>query len=129
VRSTRDREIDIKGFFEKMIGGLTISMSKRIRIYTAEDVARHSTAPSCWVTRGGKVYDVSAFLPDHPGGEDLILNYGGKSVEDIMQNPDQHDHSGSAYDMLEEYVIGRLGNDESIVRDGECIAVIVPVFN
>jgi 4-hydroxysphinganine ceramide fatty acyl 2-hydroxylase len=96
-----------------------MSVSKRTRIYTTEDVARHTTPLSCWVTRSGKVYDVSAFLPDHPGGDDLILKYAGRAVEAVMKNPDEHDHSDSAYEMLDEYVIGRLGNDDNIVREGQ----------
>ena len=93
-------------------------MSKRVRIYTEEDVVRHTTPESCWVIRGGKVYDVSTFLPDHPGGDDLILKYAGQVVDGVMKNPDEHDHSDSAYEMLEEYVVGRLGNNSSIVREG-----------
>ena len=60
-------------------------MSKRVRIYTDEDLAVHSTAASCWVTRNGKVYDVTSFLPDHPGGDDLILNMpGGRSPMSVV---------------------------------------------
>lgn len=94
-------------------------MSKRIRIYTADDVAIHKTSSDCWVSRGGKVYDVSAFLPDHPGGDDLILKYAGQCVETVMKDSEEHDHSDSAYEMLEEYVVGRLGSNDSIVREGQ----------
>ncbi|KDQ60181.1 hypothetical protein JAAARDRAFT_32561 [Jaapia argillacea MUCL 33604] len=94
-----------------------MSLSKRVRIYTAEDVAEHRTASSCWVTRNGKVYDVSAFLPDHPGGDDLILNHAGKDVGEIMKDSSEHDHSDSAYDMLDEYAIGRVGSGEVSVSD------------
>ena len=94
------------------------TMSKRLRIYTAEDVEKHTTASSCWIIRGSKIYDVSAFLPDHPGGDDYILKYAGRSVDDAMKDPDEHDHSDSAYEMLEEYLIGKLGNDHSSVREG-----------
>lgn len=96
------------------------TMSKRLRIYSSEDVQRHNSESSCWITRDGKVYDVTGFLNDHPGGEDYILQYAGKDVREIMQNAEQHDHSSSAYDMLEEYVIGRLGTDDTVVRDGGC---------
>ncbi|PFH46342.1 hypothetical protein AMATHDRAFT_70119 [Amanita thiersii Skay4041] len=92
-------------------------MSKRLHIYTIEDVAAHNTETSCWVISNSKVYDVTAFLRDHPGGEDYILQYAGQDIKEIMKNPEQHEHSSSAYDMLEEYVIGRLGTDETIVRD------------
>lgn len=93
-------------------------MSKRIRIYTANDVAAHTTSGSCWVSRAGKVYDVSGFLSDHPGGDDLILAHAGKDIEEVMKDRIEHEHSESAYSMLDEYVIGRLGTKESIVRDG-----------
>ena len=71
-------------------------MSKRVRIFTAEDVAVHNTRSSCWVSRNGKVYDVSPFLADHPGGDDLILNYAGKDVGEVMADRDEHEHSESA---------------------------------
>ena len=93
-------------------------MSKRVRIYTSEDVAAHSSSNSCWITRNGKVYDVTSFLADHPGGDDLILNYAGKDVGEVMKDKNEHEHSESAYDMLEEYVMGRLGTDETIVSEG-----------
>ncbi|KAI0711369.1 oxidoreductase [Earliella scabrosa] len=92
-------------------------MSKRIRIFTAEDVAQHASSASCWVTRNGRVYDVTSFLADHPGGDDLILNYAGKDIGAVMKDPMEHEHSDSAYDMLEEFVVGRLGTGESIVSD------------
>ncbi|KIK99658.1 hypothetical protein PAXRUDRAFT_131602 [Paxillus rubicundulus Ve08.2h10] len=94
-----------------------MSISKRVRIYTSEDVANHKSAKSCWVTLQGKVYDVTAFVPDHPGGEDLILENGGTDVENIMKSKDSHEHSDSAYDMLGEYMVGRLGTEVTVVSD------------
>jgi 4-hydroxysphinganine ceramide fatty acyl 2-hydroxylase len=95
-------------------------MSKRVRIYAEEDVATHASTTSCWVTRGGKVYDVTLFLNDHPGGDELVLQYAGKDIGAVMKDPSEHDHSESAYDMLEEYVVGRLGTGEATVSEGVC---------
>ncbi|KAJ7512072.1 oxidoreductase [Mycena galericulata] len=94
-------------------------MSKRVRIYTAEDVAAHSSQSNCWVSRHGKVYNVSKFINDHPGGDDIILKYAGKDVAAAMAGEDgeEHEHSDSAYEMLEEYQIGKLGTEETILRD------------
>ncbi|KAI5996501.1 hypothetical protein F5J12DRAFT_854000, partial [Pisolithus orientalis] len=94
-----------------------MTASKRVRIFTTEDVANHKSSGSCWVVLHGKVYDVTAFIPDHPGGEDFILKNAGKDVENIMKDKDLHDHSDAAYDMLEEYVIGRLGTEATTVSD------------
>lgn len=70
------------------------------------------------MTRNGRVYDVSSFLEDHPGGEDLILEYAGKDIDAILKDPSSHEHSNSAFEMLEEFAIGELGG-ETLVSDGE----------
>ena len=70
------------------------------------DVASHNTKKSCYVTVGANVYDMTPFLEDHPGGGDLILEYGGKDVSDIMRDELSHSHSESAYDILKDYLIG-----------------------
>lgn len=95
-------------------------MSKRIRIYTTEDLEAHASPASCWVSRDDKVYDVTRFLADHPGGDDLILKHAGKDIGEVMKNPDEHEHSESAYDMMDEFLIGRLGKGENIVNEGAC---------
>ena len=90
-----------------------------LRIFTDEDLALHDSTRSCWVTRHGKVYDVTGFLGDHPGGDDLLLRYAGKDVEDIMKDVGEHDHSESAYAMLDELQIGVIGADADIVKEGK----------
>ena len=64
------------------------------------------------------VYDVTDFLPDHPGGDDIVLAYAGKDVGQMMTDEREHVHSKSAYEMLDEYLIGELGGDEKIVSKG-----------
>ena len=103
---------------------LFLGMSKRIHIFTASDVATHNSPSSCWISRAGKVYDVTQFLQDHPGGDDLILQHAGKDVEEVMKNKHEHEHSEAAYEMLQEYLIGRIGSDETTVSDG---ALSLPV--
>jgi 4-hydroxysphinganine ceramide fatty acyl 2-hydroxylase len=103
-------------------------MSKRVRIYTAEDVASHSTLANCWISRRGKVYNVSKFVNDHPGGDDILLQYAGKDVAAAMAGTDGevHEHSDAAYDMLAEYQIGKLGTEESMLRDGSSKQLVRP---
>jgi cytochrome b involved in lipid metabolism len=95
------------------------------RIYTDEDVKAHADGRSCWISRNGKVYDVTKFLSDHPGGDDLILKFAGEDIGDAMRDKDEHDHSDSAYEMLEEYCIGRLGADAGIVSDGALVCSLL----
>lgn len=43
-------------------------------------VAQHNTAESCWVILYGNVYDVTKFIPEHPGGAKVILQLAGKDA-------------------------------------------------
>ncbi|MCJ1367213.1 fatty acid alpha-hydroxylase [Acarospora aff. strigata] len=70
------------------------------------DVQSRNTAKSCYVTLGTNVYDITSFLDDHPGGGDLILEYGGKDVTAIMEDEISHGHSEAAYEILEEHLVG-----------------------
>lgn len=45
-----------------------------------EEVAKHNSPESCWVIIDGTVYDVTKFLPEHPGGQNIILRYAGKDA-------------------------------------------------
>ena len=47
----------------------------------------------------------------------MILKYAGKDVEEIMKDTMEHEHSDSAYDMLEEYIIGKIGAKDIIVNN------------
>jgi L-lactate dehydrogenase (cytochrome) len=51
-----------------------------MQTFTLEQVAQHTTTSSCWVIVQNKVYDVTDFLFDHPGGANVILRYGGKDA-------------------------------------------------
>lgn len=44
------------------------------------EVAKHNNKDSCWVVIHGKAYDVTEFLPEHPGGTKIILKYAGKDA-------------------------------------------------
>ncbi|KAF8552937.1 glyoxylate dehydrogenase [Imleria badia] len=50
--------------------------------FAVQTVAEHSTPSSCWVIVHSKVYDVTEFLPEHPGGSAIILKYAGKDASD-----------------------------------------------
>ncbi|XP_002988153.2 cytochrome B5 [Selaginella moellendorffii] len=73
-------------------------------LYTLEDVLQHSTRDDCWIVVDGKVYDVTKFLLDHPGGDEVIIASTGKDATDDFENVG---HSNSARAMMKEYVIGR----------------------
>ena len=54
------------------------------RGYTMTEVAKHSTPESCWTVVEGKVYDVTAFLKEHPGGERAVLALAGVDASEAF---------------------------------------------
>ncbi|KAL2822336.1 hypothetical protein BDW59DRAFT_149500 [Aspergillus cavernicola] len=80
---------------------------------TSAEVESHNSADSCYVTLGSKVYDITSFVEDHPGGGDLILEYAGKDVTEILRDPASHNHSDSAYEIIEESLVGFIGSESS----------------
>jgi len=72
----------------------------------AEEVRSHNTEKSCYVTIDERVFDVTSFIEDHPGGGDLILEYAGKDVKHIMKDEVSHLHTEAAYEILEDSLVG-----------------------
>ncbi|MCX6772897.1 MAG: hypothetical protein NTV88_03965, partial [Candidatus Micrarchaeota archaeon] len=46
---------------------------------TAAQLAAHNLDTDCWIAYQGKVYDVTSFIPKHPGGEGKIVPLCGTS--------------------------------------------------
>jgi L-lactate dehydrogenase (cytochrome) len=52
---------------------------------TGAEVAKHASKDSCWVIVHGRAYDVTEFLPEHPGGMKIILKYAGKDATEEFE--------------------------------------------
>lgn len=87
--------------------------SRTLPTFTKSEVESHNTATDCYVTLGEKVCDLSDFVDSHPGGGDLILEYAGKDVTEILKDEVSHTHSEAAYEILDDGLIGFLSSDES----------------
>lgn len=92
--------------------------SRTLPTLTRAEVEAHGSSKSCYVTVGQNVYDVTDFLEGHPGGSELVLEYAGKDVTHILKDEVSHTHSESAYEILEESLVGFVVN-EKIAADHE----------
>lgn len=79
--------------------------------FTNAEVIKHNNSSNCWLIIGGKVYDVTNFLSQHPGGAGTILSYCGKEATRAFDTKDQSfggGHSSGANTLLQDYLIGTL---------------------
>jgi cytochrome b involved in lipid metabolism len=73
------------------------------KLYTLSDVAVHNSSNDCWLIIGGKAYDVTKFLEEHPGGDEVLLSATGK---DATEDFEDVGHSSAARSMMDEYYVG-----------------------
>merc|ERR1712151_649434 len=71
--------------------GPAVAVADGPKVYTKEEVAKHTTKNDCLVILNDKVLDVTSFLSEHPGGELAILTFAGKDATeefDMIHPPD-----------------------------------------
>ncbi|CAA2965861.1 cytochrome b5 [Olea europaea subsp. europaea] len=75
------------------------------KVYAYDEVSKHRAIKDCWLVIDGKVYDVSPFMDDHPGGDEVLLSSSGK---DATADFEDIGHSDSAKEMMDKYLIGTI---------------------
>jgi hypothetical protein len=89
---------------------------ENLATYTAAEVADRNTANECWTIIDGNVYDITSYIPRHPGG-DTILEACGLDGSNLFNQRRSEDgsvvgsgtpHSSGARSSLEAYRIGIL---------------------
>ena len=102
--------------------------------YTLDEVQKHTKTGDCWLiigndtngtlrestkrnhnltgTGGKKVYDVSKYLDDHPGGAEVMLDVAGQDADEFFEDIG---HSKEARLELAKHLIGTLKIDEKAI--------------
>lgn len=76
-----------------------------IKTYTLEEVSKHNSPDDLWIVYNGQVYDVSSYLDEHPGGEEVIVDCAGTDATEAF---DDIGHSDDAHDIMKNLLVGRL---------------------
>ncbi|KAL5467283.1 hypothetical protein EMCRGX_G031489 [Ephydatia muelleri] len=87
--------------------------------YTLGEVANHSSFNDAWVAVDDKVYNITPFLKSHPGGMAITKEYLGKDISDVIHTSSVHQHSDTAYAMLQDFHIGYLTKTQRGTKETE----------
>lgn len=91
------------------------SQNPLLTVITDAELARHNTAKDSWVAIHGHVYDLTSFLPEHPGGFDSIASLSGMDGTEVFSAL----HSRRILDRLESQIVGRLDTSEAFDLDSK----------
>ncbi|KAH8289339.1 hypothetical protein KR054_004027 [Drosophila jambulina] len=87
-------------------------MSKEISLAT---VNKHNTPDDLWLIIDNKVYNVTKFRLEHPGGEESLLDVAGR---DGTKEFNDVGHSSEAREILKKYYIGDLAAADIAKKKG-----------
>ncbi len=78
--------------------------------FSIEEISTHNSPTDCWLLIDGKIYDVTNFIPGHPGGSTILEGCGKDATELFNKRPmgSGTPHSERAQNGLEQYYIGNL---------------------
>ncbi|CAO3593398.1 unnamed protein product [Absidia cylindrospora] len=108
------------------------------KLFTYEQVAEHNKREDLWMIIDNKVYDITEFVDEHPGGEEVLIDEGARDAtgpfEDVGHSPD-------AREMLVKYYLGDVDANSAPVKvvsanandttgdrpEGNPLRIIIPV--
>jgi len=98
----------VKSVDEQKIIETTGARIEGLKEYSIEDVSKHDSPENrVWVTYKNGVYDITDFIPMHPGATKLLMA-AGSSVEPFWAMYAVHLNNPAIYEMLERFRIGNL---------------------
>lgn len=89
---------------------------------TLEEITAHNTRESCWTMINGSAYDLTSWIPNHPGGEQAILQLCG--TDGSAKFNGQHGGSAQQEAVLTGFKISG-GNESTNVSASTSAPVII----
>ncbi|XP_061876798.1 cytochrome b5 [Entelurus aequoreus] len=80
-----------------------------LKYFRLAEIESQNTFKSTWIIIHYKVYDVTEFLEEHPGGEEVLREQAGGNATESFEDVG---HSSDAREMASQMVIGELHPDD-----------------
>eukprot|EP01059_Diplonema_ambulator_P026436 TRINITY_DN43725_c0_g1_i1.p1 TRINITY_DN43725_c0_g1~~TRINITY_DN43725_c0_g1_i1.p1 ORF type:complete len:189 (+),score=3.64 TRINITY_DN43725_c0_g1_i1:54-569(+) len=76
------------------------------RMLDAIEVGRHRCTNDCWIILHGKVYDVTTWIPLHPGGGPILLSHAGQDATTHFDSYHSHYSMDQTAEILTKTYVG-----------------------
>ncbi|KAK6185566.1 cytochrome b5 [Patella vulgata] len=85
-----------------------------LKVYRLEEIAKHNNSKSTWLIIHDEVYDVTKFLEEHPGGEEVLLEQAGAEATEAFEDVG---HSTDARELMKEHLIGKVHESQKSTKE------------
>ncbi|XP_019697682.1 cytochrome b5 isoform X3 [Harpegnathos saltator] len=84
-----------------------------VKLFTREEVLKQSTLENSdtWIIIHNEIYNVTSFLNEHPGGEEVLLEQNGLDATEAFEDIG---HSSDARELMISFKIGELVEAERV---------------
>ncbi|KAK2859797.1 hypothetical protein Q5P01_004417 [Channa striata] len=95
-----------------------------VRYYRLAEIEQQKSSKSTWIIIHNKVYDVTKFLEEHPGGEEVLREQAGENATESFEDVG---HSSDAREMASGMVIGEVHPDDRHKINTPAETLVTPV--
>ncbi|XP_037077598.1 cytochrome b5-like isoform X2 [Pollicipes pollicipes] len=83
------------------------------KVFSLKEVEQHvgEQKKDVWIVIHDRVYNVTGFLDEHPGGEEVLKDMAGKVA---TENFEDVGHSTDARELMRKYEIGELTEEDKL---------------
>ncbi len=86
---------------------MNIYTSDKSKSISLQEVEKHNSKNDCWTVINGSVYDITSYIDQHPG-TDEILKACGRDASILYATRNGIGHSSAADTILENFYLGEL---------------------
>ncbi|XP_037823672.1 sulfite oxidase, mitochondrial isoform X2 [Lucilia sericata] len=114
--SSKQTKSDNNDDDEEVIKSWHSTQRKDLPTYKLEEINKHnSLEKGVWVTYGIGVYDITKFIPNHPGSDKIMLG-AGSAIDPFWAIYQQHNNK-EILKLLESFRIGNISPEDEVSTD------------
>jgi len=91
------------------------------KTYTLKDLQENGTSQKLLMLLHDKVYDVTKFLDEHPGGDEVLLGEAGRDATEAFEDVG---HSDDARSLLGPMYLGEFTGEKKAKKAGRPVGAI-----